>query len=290
MGVKIGKIPGGPEYIDESDDDLLDKLGEGLRALIAEREQQQKKPAQEPKAPKKKVVEFSFWDVSRVNGNGRQYHLPGEHDQLEHGNWADGDKSPTSQLPEAQRKDFLRLEQNFSQDTKREHAAAAWSTLSDRIGSTITTYVGNSDTVKFDDHEMDMMRADGNVVLTHNHPIEAFGDAASVIGLSPDDLTFAAEADLKEMRAIVAHESGYYTFSVERPKDGWPHPAAIDVFLRKDKKLGKLYSALLPRMKLSNEVSRQINLAGSHARTKIIADHFGIKYRMNKVSDKNVRA
>lgn len=68
-----------------------------------------------------------------------------------------------------------------------------------------------------------LIKADGaNRIVTHNHPPQIssknMADRADGGGsLSKGDLMYAANNNVKEMRAVI----GKYSFSIRRPKEGW---------------------------------------------------------------------
>lgn len=226
----------------------------------------------------------------------KKYHLPGQHDQLDHGNWASGEKSPVSQLPKEQRQKFLELENTFAGRKTNERAAIAWS------DGSITEHQGDRDSVEFQKAEQIKMIEDGNVIMTHNHP--DFGKSQSVAGLSIPDIRFAMKVNAKEIRAVVNHPSGDYVFSMIRGDRRWPPPNAVEDFTLGDdssdesEKYARLHAAFSARTRLSSDpqLYRNLNLAMSHARAKLMVKYFNkthgskVSYRMVKISDKNVRA
>lgn len=69
---------------------------------------------------------------------------------------------------------------------------------------------GGKSTVRFESHEVDRLRSDGNAIFTHNHPNQS--------SFSVTDFEFATSANLKEIRAVTSKGTHIAT----RPASGWP--------------------------------------------------------------------
>lgn len=251
------------------------------------------------------VIEIYFkgrWQKIRdAIKDEKQFHLPGEHDQLDHGNWAKGGgEGPLSQLPDEQRQKFLELEAKFARNHKHENAAFAWSDDFD-----VTTVKGQETQVQLSDDLIERIRDDGDVIMTHNHPVIA-GDREqdSVTGLSDEDIFSASGLNLKAIRAVTEFEGKQYVFSLERPKKGWPSVVELEAFRYAEEEeeedrdfegpfwdetpIGKLinhYRRAWGRADKENDVKkkRRLELAVSHAITKMYAKRFGMNYKMVSV-------
>ena len=81
--------------------------------------------------------------------------------------------------------------------------------ITDLDGNVILTKNGTKRSVSFTNQELEMLKGK-EVLLTHNHPNDS--------GLSPADYIFASKNNVAEFRAVGATK----TFTIKRPKDGWP--------------------------------------------------------------------
>ena len=81
--------------------------------------------------------------------------------------------------------------------------------ITDTKGNQILIKDGTSHQVSFNYGELQSLKGK-DVILTHNHP--------SDLGFSPQDYSFASSQDIAEFRAVGKTR----TFTIIRPKDGWP--------------------------------------------------------------------
>lgn len=86
----------------------------------------------------------------------------------------------------------------------------------DSKGNLLLNKKGGSRSVRMTNDEVARLK---DSVFTHNHPSALGKTGVRAIGtsFSHQDLTFAVNANVKEMRAVTPT----YTFSVKRPKSGW---------------------------------------------------------------------
>ena len=86
----------------------------------------------------------------------------------------------------------------------------------DSKGNLLLNKKGGSRSVSFTKDEIAKLE---DSVFTHNHPSALWQTGIRAIGtsFSHQDLTFAVNANLKEIRAVTPT----YTFSIKRPKNGW---------------------------------------------------------------------
>lgn len=91
----------------------------------------------------------------------------------------------------------------------------------DANGKSILNLNGEQYSVTFSDAQVSKLRAAKGVVMTHNHPrgwdVPANDPRRQGNSFSFEDIAFAAEANLYEMRAVTPTRAFY----VRRPSDGW---------------------------------------------------------------------
>lgn len=81
----------------------------------------------------------------------------------------------------------------------------------DEAGNLVAQYQGDESKIEIPYEEKIRLRDHGNITMTHNH---TFG-----LPLSHDDLRFAVEANLAEVRAVTHTAKGVWSF--KRPAGGW---------------------------------------------------------------------
>lgn len=134
----------------------------------------------------------------------KKFHLDGQHDQEDHGNWADGERNP-------ERAALFDAEREIRANRKFETAVAI------KDGKHVLWKAGDKSSVSFIKTEVEKLR---DATFTHNHP--------NSMAFSKDDLHFAIQADLAEMRAVslIANDDNFadvpIAYSITRPRDGWP--------------------------------------------------------------------
>ncbi len=240
--------------------DAVDSVDEAIAELFGKQEQ------------------YAEWDESK-------------HPRDKDGKWTDAGGSGAVGAVEPKLRDqFLRIEKELTDREKAANYEKA-AVLFPKLGY-ISTQQGYDTGVRFSADEVAVMRNDGNAILTHNHPTKVFGDKATVVGISVDDIVLAGLANLGEMRAVVDHGSGYYIFSLQRGA-GWPTKQQIEEFRANDERYRKVRNVAnryWQGKRPGDPARRTVELGVSHARTKLIAEKFGLKYKMTKISDENVRA
>ncbi len=214
-----------------------------------------------------------------------------KHPRDKDGKWTDaGGSDAVNKVEPKLRDQFLRAEKELATRqgaTDNEQAVVLFPAFGYMSHSR-----GSATAVKFSEDEVAEMRNDGNAILTHNHPTRVFGGQATVVGLSVDDIVMGHRANLAEMRAVVDHKSGYYIFSLKRG-GGWPTKSQIENFRHTDERYAKVRNVAKrywQGVKQNDPKRKTVELGVSHARTKLIAEKFGLKYKMTKISDANVRA
>lgn len=94
----------------------------------------------------------------------------------------------------------------------------------DGEGNQVFYRVGVGSSVTFSEDEMTGFK---DMHMTHSHPrgqeLEDGNPMKKGNSFSPEDIAFAAKADLAEMRAV----SGGYVHVMRRPSGGWPDPESI---------------------------------------------------------------
>lgn len=171
-------------------------------------------------------------------------HLPGKHDQRTHGRGGVAFPPPVPGAAE-----FVGLSQAGADSALlalrgKEVAVVAgpdgkvvWADTSDR-----PTYV------RFEAEEFKALRANGpDLTMTHNHPdgwTRAPGSARSKgTGPSRDDMMLAVDTNLKTMRVV----SPGATYTIERPKGGWPPLARVKrVIAKHDEGTHSIFKAAIP--------------------------------------------
>lgn len=145
----------------------------------------------------------------------------------------------------------------------------------DNKGNLLLNKKGGSRTVHFTNNEVTRLK---DAVFTHNHPSALGQTGIRAIGtsFSHQDLTFAVNANLKEMRAATPT----YTFSVKRPKNGWgvspkQVKAAYDRAERKVKREMKKYFNKVGRTRTAID---RANTSYYNRINRLVADEFGWEY------------
>ncbi|WP_290608867.1 hypothetical protein [Janthinobacterium sp.] len=82
-------------------------------------------------------------------------------------------------------------------------------------GNLILSQEGSKNKIVLQQEHVDMMKKDGETILTHNHPMST--------SLSYADIVLASNANLKEVRAVAQKK----TYLASRPSNGWPDPKEI---------------------------------------------------------------
>lgn len=145
----------------------------------------------------------------------------------------------------------------------------------DSKGNLLLNKKGGSRSVHFTGSEVENLK---DAVFTHNHPsaLGQIGVRAIGTSFSHQDLAFAVNANLKEMRAVTPT----YTFSVKRPKNGWgvtPKQvrAAYDRAERAVKREMDRYLNIVGRNRTSYD---RANASYYNQINKRVADKFGWEY------------
>ena len=196
-------------------------------------------------------------------------HYPELHDQADHGNWAHGGGA----LP-GKRAEMFKAETAIR--LNKIETAIVYSS----DGKEIYRQTGDERSVKFAP-EMIAKFKDG--VFTHNHP--------SGFGMSDDDMRFAANADLREMRVVSENKFGYVTAVLKRPEHGWPpvvhddyrtsvNNAAVDF----SRKVRDIFTNRITDGKLSIE---QANQAHWYAVTALVAKKINAEFHVIRTRKKN---
>jgi len=98
--------------------------------------------------------------------------------------------------------------EDIARPLRRERAL-----VTDMNGNILLIKNGTASRVSFDTNDLSKIRGK-DAILTHNHPNDS--------GFSRQDYQFAANQDMAEFRAVGATK----TFTIKRPKDGWPKDKA----------------------------------------------------------------
>jgi lambda family phage portal protein len=98
--------------------------------------------------------------------------------------------------------------EDIARPLKKEQAL-----ITDMDGNTLLNKSGTKSRVSFTQDDLDKIKGK-DAILTHNHPNDS--------GFSPQDYQFASNQDIAEFRAVGATK----TFTIRRPKDGWPKDKA----------------------------------------------------------------
>lgn len=116
-----------------------------------------------------------------------------------------------------------------------------------------------------------------DAVITHNHPPRAAVDE-NADSFSPADLAFAAQHDLRAIRAV----RGNTVFTAERPAGGWPNSSSVHVaFLRREL---TVVQGLRDRISSGEAASsilddtKRIQRTLPHDNAVAVTNQFGIKY------------
>lgn len=104
----------------------------------------------------------------------------------------------------------ISVEENAIRYQKKEHAVVISSN-----GQVLQRTIGS-------EHGVGISSRAKNAIVTHNHPSD-YGT------FSREDLINASKLDVKEMRAV----SRNYTYSIQKPRNGWPDPDKINEIYRK---------------------------------------------------------
>lgn len=192
----------------------------------------------------------------------REYHLPGQHDQCDHSVTGEC----VEEEPAGERRELFRAERRIALDQHRETAVAF-----NEKGEMLLNKQGEKSSVFFHATEIAKVK---NAVFTHNHP--------SGRGLSIEDLNFAEQADLREMRAVGDNEHGKFTFIIKRPKDGWPN----DMMFKTSEWNKKLRARLVPLVEAGRISDRQAGNAHHFALMALVAKDIGAEHRVVRIRPK----
>ena len=145
----------------------------------------------------------------------------------------------------------------------------------DSKGNFLLNKKGGSRAVHFTGGEVANLK---DAVFTHNHPSALGQTGVRAIGTSfcHQDLTFAVNANLKEMRAVTPT----YTFSVKRPKNGWGvTPKQVRVaFGRAERAVKREMDRYLNIVGRNRTSYDRANASYYNQINKRVADKFGWEY------------
>ena len=196
-----------------------------------------------------------------------RYHLPGEHDQCDH--------SPTGECSEEQKGStaaLFKAEREIAEEKSFETAV-----FIDKDGKETYRKSGEKSSVSFDKAEI---AAAKDHILTHNHP--------SARGLSFQDLTFASQADLAEIRAVGIHpREGKITYLIKRPSGGWPKPD--DMFEKVSYWDTRLRNRLYPLLRAGKISDDGASRAHHYALAALVSKDIGAEYRAIRIKSRAAR-
>ena len=149
----------------------------------------------------------------------------------------------------------------------------------DSKGNLLLNKKGGSRSVSFTPEEIAKLK---DSVFTHNHPSALGQTGIRAIGtsFSHQDLTFAVNANLKEIRAVTPT----YTFSVKRPKNGWGvSPKQVrTAYNRAERAVKKEMDKYLNIVGRSNTSYDRANASYYNQINKRVAKKFGWEYSHKK--------
>ena len=177
----------------------------------------------------------------------RRYHLPGEHDQLDHtpkslrgqGGAADAETKHRRQFI-AGAKAAQAEEQKLIGLTDHEEMR-----VFDSRGRLIGTGRGDQNTVNVPESALGKLK---NSTITHNHP---GGDA-----FSRTDVALAIGHNLREMRAVAA--DGSFVYILRRPPTRWPSIPTMEAAYREadSAAFGKIMDKVMAKEILAEEADK----------------------------------
>ena len=145
----------------------------------------------------------------------------------------------------------------------------------DSKGNLLLNKKGGSRSISFTKDEIAKLK---DSVFTHNHPSSLGQTGIRAIGtsFSHQDLTFAVNANLKEIRAVTPT----YTFSVKRPKNGWGvSPKQVKAaYDRAERKVKREMNKYLNKVGRTGTSYDRANVSYYNRITKLVADEFGWEY------------
>lgn len=145
----------------------------------------------------------------------------------------------------------------------------------DSSGNLLLNKKGGSRSIYFTKDEVTKLK---DSVFTHNHPSALGQTGIRAIGtsFSHQDLTFAVNANLKEIRAVTPT----YTFSVKRPKNGWGvSPKQVkSAYDRAERKVKREMNKYLNKVGRTGTSYDRANISYYNRITKLVADEFGWEY------------
>ena len=198
----------------------------------------------------------------------RDYHLPREHDQCDHsvtGECVEED-------PRGPRATLFKAEREIAEQKSYETAV-----FIDKDGKEMYRKSGEKSSVSFDKAEI---AAAKDHILTHNHP--------SARGLSFQDLTFASQADLAEIRAVGIHpREGKITYLIKRPSGGWPKPD--DMFEKVSYWDTRLRNRLYPLLRAGKISDDGASRAHHYALAALVSKDIGAEYRAIRIKSRAAR-
>ena len=144
-------------------------------------------------------------------------------------------------------------------------------------GEVLFNQVGKAEKVEFTKEQVEVLKNDGNAVVTHNHPF--------VASISNGDIEFASNSNLAQIRAV----DSKYTYTWTRPKKGWgadKEDDSHDQYLADKKKITGMKSlwqktANREGRKLVDGGSRDknfINETATHLASLSVSKKYGIQY------------
>lgn len=145
----------------------------------------------------------------------------------------------------------------------------------DSKGNLLLNKKGDSRSVGMTNDEVARLK---DSVFTHNHPSELGKTGSGAIGysFSHQDLTFAVNANVKEMRAVTST----YTFSVKRPKNGWgATPEQVrDAYAKAERAVKRQTQAYLNKVGRTPTSINRANVNHFNQINKRVAQEFGWEY------------
>ena len=228
--------------------------------------------------------------ASLPNKGSKRFHLEGQHDQLDHGNWAKGgdDGRPEGYFSGWNEKDreivalgdkLAKLHdephlvnkighklperdvENLLASRKKTEGAALI-----KDGKLLHFFNGSEGSIRVPDG----LNIEG-MTLIHNHPIGG--------SLSKQDLIAASHDRLSEIRAVGKFDDATYSYSV-KPDTAWPPKQAIEQAYQESYDL--LLNAFADKRQRKGYTREQLNFAAAHSIMKATARKLGLKYEVQR--------
>ena len=147
---------------------------------------------------------------------------PADQEQTESDNWGELTEEDITEVP-PEKSDLQTVQETPTQilnaekriqGQEKEHAVA----VDRKTNKVIANVIGERDKFLFSREAVKKMQDSGEVVVTHNHP--------GILSLSIEDILFAHQANLAEIRAVLPNGA---VWSVQRPEGGWPQVKKSDL-------------------------------------------------------------